>query len=68
MRWDLAGSSLGDLPKESGSSLRMRREIVGKKTGGLVARLPEVAGVCGTGAPIWCNPSGGCYPLNKATD
>ncbi|RWW85082.1 hypothetical protein BHE74_00006274 [Ensete ventricosum] len=47
MRWDLAGSSLGDSPKESGSSLGTRREIAGKKTGGLAARLPEVAGVCG---------------------
>ncbi|RRT43430.1 hypothetical protein B296_00012499 [Ensete ventricosum] len=47
MRWDLTGSSLGDSPKESGSSLGTRREIAGKKTGGLAARLPEVAGVCG---------------------
>ncbi|RWV83353.1 hypothetical protein GW17_00055045 [Ensete ventricosum] len=36
MRWDLVGSSLGT-----------RREIAGKKTGGLAARLPEVVGVCG---------------------
>ncbi|RRT42720.1 hypothetical protein B296_00039403 [Ensete ventricosum] len=47
MQWDLAESSLGDLPKELGSLLETRREIVGKKTGGLAARLPEVAGVCG---------------------
>ncbi|RZS24535.1 hypothetical protein BHM03_00057615 [Ensete ventricosum] len=47
MRWDLTRSSLGDSPKESGSSLGTRREITGKKTEGLVARLPEVAGVCG---------------------
>ncbi|RZS27436.1 hypothetical protein BHM03_00060897 [Ensete ventricosum] len=47
MRWDLAGSSLGDSPKESGSSLGTQREIAGKKTGGLVARLLEVVGVCG---------------------
>ncbi|RWW82669.1 hypothetical protein BHE74_00008859 [Ensete ventricosum] len=46
MRWDLAGSSLGDSLKESGSSLGTRREIAGKKTGGLAARLPEVAGLC----------------------
>ncbi|RWW01850.1 hypothetical protein GW17_00035100 [Ensete ventricosum] len=44
-RWDLVGSSLRDSPKESGSSLGMRREIAGKKTGGLVARLPEAAEV-----------------------
>ncbi|RWV82083.1 hypothetical protein GW17_00056447 [Ensete ventricosum] len=44
MRWDLTRSSLGDSPKESGSSLGMRREIVGKKIGGLAARLPEYAG------------------------
>ncbi|RWV85871.1 hypothetical protein GW17_00052301 [Ensete ventricosum] len=47
MQWDFAGSSLGDSPKESRSSLGTRREITGKKTGGLAARLPEVAGVCG---------------------
>ncbi|RWV77977.1 hypothetical protein BHE74_00040963 [Ensete ventricosum] len=47
MQWDLAGSSLGDSPKESGSSLGTRREITRKKTGGLAARLPEVTGVCG---------------------
>ncbi|RWW63395.1 hypothetical protein BHE74_00029427 [Ensete ventricosum] len=50
MQWDLAESSLGDLPKELGSSLEMRREIVGKKTRGLAVRLPEVAGVCGMGS------------------
>ncbi|RWW42944.1 hypothetical protein BHE74_00051449, partial [Ensete ventricosum] len=44
---DLVGSSLGDSPKESGSSLGTRREIAGKKTGRLVARLSEVVGVCG---------------------
>ncbi|RRT63595.1 hypothetical protein B296_00020331 [Ensete ventricosum] len=49
MWWDLAGSSLGDSPKESGSSLGTRREIAEKKTGGLASRLPEVAGVCGSG-------------------
>ncbi|RRT67451.1 hypothetical protein B296_00010238 [Ensete ventricosum] len=48
MRWDLIGSSLGDSSKESGSLLGTRREIARKKTGGLTARLPEVAGVCGT--------------------
>ncbi|RRT33432.1 hypothetical protein B296_00019224 [Ensete ventricosum] len=47
MRWDLVGSLLGDSPKESGSSLRTRREITRKKTGGLATSLPEVAGVCG---------------------
>ncbi|RWV77100.1 hypothetical protein GW17_00062121 [Ensete ventricosum] len=46
MRWDLAGSSLGDSPNESGSSLGTQREIAEKKTEGLVARLPEVVGVC----------------------
>ncbi|RZR88806.1 hypothetical protein BHM03_00016441 [Ensete ventricosum] len=46
MRWDLTGSSLGDSPNESGSSLGTRREITGKKTGGLAVRLPEVARVC----------------------
>ncbi|RWW05444.1 hypothetical protein GW17_00031282 [Ensete ventricosum] len=46
MRWDLAESSLGDSPKELGSLLGMEREIVGKKTRGLAARLPEVTGVC----------------------
>ncbi|RRT43277.1 hypothetical protein B296_00024049 [Ensete ventricosum] len=47
MRLDLAGSSFGDSKKESRSSLGARREIVGKKTKGLAARLPEVAMVCG---------------------
>ncbi|RWW19526.1 hypothetical protein GW17_00016410 [Ensete ventricosum] len=46
MRWDLAGSSLRDSSKESGSSLGTRSEIARKKTGGLAIRLPEVAGVC----------------------
>ncbi|RRT58955.1 hypothetical protein B296_00043700 [Ensete ventricosum] len=41
------GSLLGDSSKESGRSLGTRREIAGKKTGGLARRLPEVAGVCG---------------------
>ncbi|RRT33144.1 hypothetical protein B296_00043724 [Ensete ventricosum] len=48
MKWDLTKSSLGDPPKESGSSLGMRREITEKKTGGLAVRLPEVARECGT--------------------
>ncbi|RZS03395.1 hypothetical protein BHM03_00033580 [Ensete ventricosum] len=39
MRWDLTGCSLGDSPKESGSSLAMRREITEKKTGGLAVRF-----------------------------
>ncbi|RRT36210.1 hypothetical protein B296_00036995 [Ensete ventricosum] len=47
MRWDLVGSSLGDSSKESKSSPGTRREIVGKKTGGLATRLSEVAGICG---------------------
>ncbi|RZR86344.1 hypothetical protein BHM03_00013533 [Ensete ventricosum] len=47
MWWDLVGSSLGDSPKESGSSLGTRREISRKKTGGLTARLSNVVGVCG---------------------
>ncbi|RZS24575.1 hypothetical protein BHM03_00057654 [Ensete ventricosum] len=46
MLWDLAGSSLGDSPKELGSSLGTPREIAGKKTGGLATRLSEVTGVC----------------------
>ncbi|RZS28947.1 hypothetical protein BHM03_00062599 [Ensete ventricosum] len=44
MRWDLAGSSLGDLSKESGSSLGTRRVIAGKKTGGLTVRLLDYVG------------------------
>ncbi|RRT33552.1 hypothetical protein B296_00059231 [Ensete ventricosum] len=32
----------------SGSSLGTRREIAIKKTRGLTARLPEVAGICGS--------------------
>ncbi|RWW23749.1 hypothetical protein GW17_00011987 [Ensete ventricosum] len=39
--------SLRDSPKELGSSLGTQREITGKKTGGLAARLLEVARVCG---------------------
>ncbi|RRT31424.1 hypothetical protein B296_00056838, partial [Ensete ventricosum] len=42
-----SGCLLGDSPKESGSSLGMRREIARKKTVGLTARLPEVAEVYG---------------------
>ncbi|RWW42070.1 hypothetical protein BHE74_00052411 [Ensete ventricosum] len=57
MRWDLTRSSLGDSPKESGSLLGMRREIVGKKTEGLTARLSEVAGAI-VGPPIPQNPGG----------
>ncbi|RWV79208.1 hypothetical protein GW17_00059700 [Ensete ventricosum] len=37
----------GDSPKESGSSLGTRREITGKKIGGLVVRLLEVVGIYG---------------------
>ncbi|RRT32193.1 hypothetical protein B296_00057917 [Ensete ventricosum] len=60
MRWDLVESSLGDSPKESGSSLRTRREITRKKTVGLTTRLPEVIGICGMiGLPVPHNPSGG---------
>ncbi|RRT31471.1 hypothetical protein B296_00058098, partial [Ensete ventricosum] len=51
MRWDLVGSSLGDSPKELGSSLGTRREITEKKTGGLAARLSEVAEVCENNGP-----------------
>ncbi|RWV98292.1 hypothetical protein GW17_00038875 [Ensete ventricosum] len=47
MRRYLVGSSLGDSPKESGSSQGTRREIAGKKTRGHATILPEVAGVCG---------------------
>ncbi|RRT53934.1 hypothetical protein B296_00012260 [Ensete ventricosum] len=47
MWWDLARSLIGDSPKESRSSLGTRREIAGKKTGGIATRLPEVAGVYG---------------------
>ncbi|RWW00607.1 hypothetical protein GW17_00036424 [Ensete ventricosum] len=47
MQWDLVESLLADSSKESGSSLGTRREIAGKKTGGLAVRLSEVAGVCG---------------------
>ncbi|RWV80160.1 hypothetical protein GW17_00058610 [Ensete ventricosum] len=46
MWWDLAGSSLGDLPKELGSSLGKRRKIAEKKTEGLTTRLPEVTRLC----------------------
>ncbi|RZS11215.1 hypothetical protein BHM03_00042529, partial [Ensete ventricosum] len=45
MRWDLARSSLGDSPKELGSSLGTQREIAEKKTRGLATRLPEYMGV-----------------------
>ncbi|RWW60524.1 hypothetical protein BHE74_00032472 [Ensete ventricosum] len=47
MQWDLSESSLGDSPKESGSSLGIRTEIAKKKTRGLAARLPEVTGAYG---------------------
>ncbi|RZS19385.1 hypothetical protein BHM03_00051773 [Ensete ventricosum] len=50
MRRYLVGSSLGDSPKESGSSQGTRREIAGKKTRGHATILPEVAGVCGRAA------------------
>ncbi|RRT32139.1 hypothetical protein B296_00053015 [Ensete ventricosum] len=46
MRWDLTGSSLGDSPKGSGSSLGTRREIAGKKTRGLAARMPKATRLC----------------------
>ncbi|RZS20237.1 hypothetical protein BHM03_00052727 [Ensete ventricosum] len=51
MRWDLARSSLGDSPKESRRSLGTRREIAGKKTRGLAARLPAIVRVCGNNGP-----------------
>ncbi|RWV98979.1 hypothetical protein GW17_00038144 [Ensete ventricosum] len=57
MQWDLTGSSLGDSPKESGSSLGTRREIAGKKIRGLAARLLEVARVCGNLAMLLPTPS-----------
>ncbi|RZS11229.1 hypothetical protein BHM03_00042534 [Ensete ventricosum] len=47
MQWDLVGSLLGDLSKESGSSLKTQREVAGKKTEGLATRLLDIAGVCG---------------------
>ncbi|RWW35816.1 hypothetical protein BHE74_00059209 [Ensete ventricosum] len=47
MQWDLAESSLGDSPKESGSTLGTLSEITGKKIVRLAARLPKVVGVCG---------------------
>ncbi|RRT77024.1 hypothetical protein B296_00000802 [Ensete ventricosum] len=47
MQWDLVRSSLGDSPKESGSSLGTQREIAGKKNEGLAARLLEITEVCG---------------------
>ncbi|RZR75552.1 hypothetical protein BHM03_00061413, partial [Ensete ventricosum] len=46
IRWDLIRSLLGDSSKESESSLGTRREITGKKTRGLAARMSEVAGLC----------------------
>ncbi|RZS12543.1 hypothetical protein BHM03_00044006, partial [Ensete ventricosum] len=52
MQWDLTKGSLGDSPKESIQRLGTQREIAGKKTGGLTARLPEVAGVCGSEPPV----------------
>ncbi|RZS07329.1 hypothetical protein BHM03_00038155 [Ensete ventricosum] len=51
MRWYLTGFSLGDLSKELGILLGMRRDIAGKKTGGLAIRLLEVVGVCGSKPP-----------------
>ncbi|RRT34943.1 hypothetical protein B296_00054851 [Ensete ventricosum] len=45
MRWDLAGSSLGDSQKELRRSLRTRREIAGKKTGGHTTSMSEVTGL-----------------------
>ncbi|RWV81271.1 hypothetical protein GW17_00057325 [Ensete ventricosum] len=51
-KWDLAGSSLGDSLKGSGSSLGTRREIAGKKTRGLTARMSEATGLYGK------NPAG----------
>ncbi|RWW17142.1 hypothetical protein GW17_00018932 [Ensete ventricosum] len=60
MKWNLVGSSLGDSPKESGSPLRTRREITWKKTGGLAARLQEVAGVCRRFDPYPKKISSGC--------
>ncbi|RRT46000.1 hypothetical protein B296_00015115 [Ensete ventricosum] len=67
MRWDLAGSSLGDSPKESGSSLGTRREITRKKTGGLSARLPEVTRVCGKAkaSSARCSTSGRVYTYRQ---
>ncbi|RWW20723.1 hypothetical protein GW17_00015147 [Ensete ventricosum] len=52
MRWDLAGSSLGDSLKESGSLLETRREIAGKKTGELIARLSEVVRITSDGQQL----------------
>ncbi|RRT32357.1 hypothetical protein B296_00052813 [Ensete ventricosum] len=59
MRWDLARSSLEDSSKGSGSSLGTRREIAGKKTGGLAARMLKAAGLCGSKLPVPQNPDGG---------
>ncbi|RWW56319.1 hypothetical protein BHE74_00036977 [Ensete ventricosum] len=59
MRWDLTGSSLGDPPKETGSSLGTRRKIAGKKIGGLAVRLPEVTGICRIGPPVPQNSGDG---------
>ncbi|RZR71716.1 hypothetical protein BHM03_00006754 [Ensete ventricosum] len=52
--------SIGDSDDmvESGSSLGTRREIAGKKTGGLASRLPEIAGVCGKSGR-WPTADGG---------
>ncbi|RWW48012.1 hypothetical protein BHE74_00045957 [Ensete ventricosum] len=44
MQWDLAGSSLGDPSKGSGSSLGARREITGRRSDDLpqeCRRLPD---------------------------
>ncbi|RRT36022.1 hypothetical protein B296_00033629 [Ensete ventricosum] len=62
MQWDFVGSSLGGSPKESGSSLGTRREIAGKKTGGLAARLPEYTGCY---APLAAALSIGSCPCGK---
>ncbi|RWV85230.1 hypothetical protein BHE74_00043019 [Ensete ventricosum] len=43
MQWDLAGCSLGDSSKGSGSLLGTRREITGR----LAARMPEAVGLTG---------------------
>ncbi|RZR89952.1 hypothetical protein BHM03_00017755 [Ensete ventricosum] len=64
MRWDLAGSSLGDSSKESGSLLRTRREIAGKKIGGLDVRLTEVAGIYGKGT-TFAEISAGKPPVSR---
>ncbi|RZS26003.1 hypothetical protein BHM03_00059293 [Ensete ventricosum] len=59
MQWDLVGSSLGDSLKGSGSSLGTRREIAGKKTRGLTARMSEATGLYGK------NPAGKSLLINR---